>query len=561
VLNAFKAFISDMSTADTKVKVWLTDGYTSFLTDEIKTFCDNHGIQKRHIVAYNSNSNSISERAWQTIMSTTRALLKDANFKENHWFVAAKHAAYIHNRVPRKYDERIVWEENKDNPEDSGYVSGTIWDSPFCRVYGRKPDVTMLRKFGCNSYPMIAPEIRKKSTTKSKLMDVAVQGQYCGIATNQKGFIIYAPKVSINKYVASRNCKFNEQEQPANNETKANGSQNDTEIIDTDDNSEEEEEATPLGGEHTTSLTETATGEGGVEDDTNSDKSENKKTRDDDGEVSTDTEEQPLSQRRDELLHSETNATVNEDKEEDTSLPENPTNKDRPAREDEKRCGNRSKVGEGPRCNRPFYHNGPHSWELNEISWDENLCNKPSSRLRSSVARTVGVRQHRADSENEEDQEIMITQVTTDCHDPEYSDMAPTFNPEAPPFNCIALATATGKERYFHSPEGMSTITVPKNYREARKHKDWEKFENAMKVEMENHSRHGTWKLVSLSEIPHNRRVCKSMWVYDVKRDALGGIKKHKARFVACGYSQKEGYDYYAQHAFTIRMERSEEHV
>ena len=43
---------------------------------------------------------------------------------------------------------------------------------------------------------------------------------------------------------------------------------------------------------------------------------------------------------------------------------------------------------------------------------------------------------------------------------------------------------------------------------------------------------------------PKNKDVVSSKWIYKIKHAADESIEKCKARFVACGFSQKEGIDY-----------------
>eukprot|EP00253_Pinus_taeda_P036006 PITA_36006 len=43
---------------------------------------------------------------------------------------------------------------------------------------------------------------------------------------------------------------------------------------------------------------------------------------------------------------------------------------------------------------------------------------------------------------------------------------------------------------------------------------------------------------------PENKSVVSSHWIYKVKQAADGSVEKHKARFVARGFSQVKGIDY-----------------
>jgi hypothetical protein len=43
---------------------------------------------------------------------------------------------------------------------------------------------------------------------------------------------------------------------------------------------------------------------------------------------------------------------------------------------------------------------------------------------------------------------------------------------------------------------------------------------------------------------PNKKYVVSSKWLYKIIHVAKGSIEKHKARFVVCGFSQKEGIDY-----------------
>ena len=74
----------------------------------------------------------------------------------------------------------------------------------------------------------------------------------------------------------------------------------------------------------------------------------------------------------------------------------------------------------------------------------------------------------------------------------------------------------------------------------------------AFDKEMHNHQvKHQTWRL---EKLPRGRKMAKSRWVCDYQFHGSEFIKA-KARFVVCGYSQKEGEDYFETFSATPRWD------
>lgn len=76
------------------------------------------------------------------------------------------------------------------------------------------------------------------------------------------------------------------------------------------------------------------------------------------------------------------------------------------------------------------------------------------------------------------------------------------------------------------------------NVSEALEHQVWK---DAMSEEYQSIMKNDVWEIVPR---PTKKSVVSSNWLFKIKHAANDSIEKHKARFVARGFSQREGIDY-----------------
>eukprot|EP00253_Pinus_taeda_P006304 PITA_06304 len=85
---------------------------------------------------------------------------------------------------------------------------------------------------------------------------------------------------------------------------------------------------------------------------------------------------------------------------------------------------------------------------------------------------------------------------------------------------------------------GECVETEPSSFEEGVQQPVWV---DAMMEEYDSIVRNSVWDVVPR---PENKSVMSSNWLYKVKHASDGSVEKHKARFVARGFSQVEGIDY-----------------
>jgi Reverse transcriptase (RNA-dependent DNA polymerase) len=96
-----------------------------------------------------------------------------------------------------------------------------------------------------------------------------------------------------------------------------------------------------------------------------------------------------------------------------------------------------------------------------------------------------------------------------------------------------------------------NTIRVPKSYADVMKSPQMTEWLDAMKQEYECLIKNDTWEEVVL---PCGAPVVGCRWVFDLKLNVDGSIKRYKARLVARGFSQTEGVDYFETFAPVTSM-------
>jgi hypothetical protein len=78
----------------------------------------------------------------------------------------------------------------------------------------------------------------------------------------------------------------------------------------------------------------------------------------------------------------------------------------------------------------------------------------------------------------------------------------------------------------------------PTTFEEVAEKKQWKE---AMTEEHQSIIKNDVWEIVPR---PKEKSVVTSKWVYKIKHATYGSVDKYKARFIARGFSQKEGEDY-----------------
>jgi transposase InsO family protein len=168
--------------AEAKLKALHTDRGGEFNSNEFKTFCEAHGIQRYLTVPYSPQQNGVVERRNQTVVAMGRSMMKSKDMPGRLWGEAVSTAVDLLNRTPTKSVVRMT---------------------PYEAWYGRKPSVDHLRTFGCMAH------VKMVAGHTSKLSDRSTPMVMIGYEAGTKAYRAYNP---VNKkLVVTRDILFEEE--------------------------------------------------------------------------------------------------------------------------------------------------------------------------------------------------------------------------------------------------------------------------------------------------------------------------------------------------------------
>ena len=157
------------------------------MLSEFEKICVARKINQQFTSANTASQNGISERLNRTLAEHAACLLHEAGLGKEFWSLAVKQIVWIRNRI---YHRAL-------RDEHTGASS-----SPFQRLYGRQPRVSMARVWGCDAWSL------KTNRDKSSFDPKAKKGIFVGVSSNRKGWVILDPRTR--KLHTTYHCAFNE---------------------------------------------------------------------------------------------------------------------------------------------------------------------------------------------------------------------------------------------------------------------------------------------------------------------------------------------------------------
>lgn len=169
----------------TKIAKLRADHGGEYVSNEMKLYCKEKGIQLMLTVPYNPEMNGIAERLNRTLVEKARTMLLESNLPKRFWNEAILTANYIKNRSPT----------NAHGNQFRNRTPAEIW-------FGSKPDLAHVRVFGSICYNHVPKDKR------SKLEPKAIKCIMLGYGLTPSTYRLW--DMENDKLIIGRNVTFNE---------------------------------------------------------------------------------------------------------------------------------------------------------------------------------------------------------------------------------------------------------------------------------------------------------------------------------------------------------------
>ena len=147
-----------------KVRAVRLDNAKEFVEGKMHEDLDDAGIAVQATTPYTHQQNGKIERYIRTISDTAQALLADSKLPASFWGLTVSAAVYLHNQIPTKA------------------LAGHI--TPHEKMTKEKPDLSMLRIFGCQCFVHQPEAIRGKGAAHR------FEAIFVGYAENRLGWLV-----------------------------------------------------------------------------------------------------------------------------------------------------------------------------------------------------------------------------------------------------------------------------------------------------------------------------------------------------------------------------------
>ena len=191
VLQRFKEFcnlvVNRTGRQIKKLNIWKSvqalrsDNGGEYVSNDFISYCAEKGIIHQFTNPYTPEQNGISERLNRTIIESVRSMLIQSKLPLSFWAEAVAAAVYTHNRSPTSALNNVT---------------------PYELWFGKRPNISNLRVFGCICYYHVPKELRRKLDPKSR------KAIFVGYVDGVKGYKVF--DIETNKFCISNVIRFSE---------------------------------------------------------------------------------------------------------------------------------------------------------------------------------------------------------------------------------------------------------------------------------------------------------------------------------------------------------------